>query len=241
MRTIIGVFANHSYAQETMEELEKRGFSPEDISVIMKDSRVDAGVTTGHDYGSNVAKGAGSGVATGAILGGLTGLLVGIGALALPGIGAFLIGGPLAAALGLSGAAAATVTGATTGAVAGGLLGALTGLGLTREQAIAYEEQIKEGAVLMAVPVAEESEGDVRGILERFNATDITSVVVPSDRFRTKVTHHVADSQSAREDDAEELTPYAQQSYMTAGTKGGRSPIKRSDRLREDRLRKKRI
>lgn len=220
MRTVIGVFDEQPYAEESIAELTDRGYDAEDMSVLMKDRTVDAGTEMTKDVSGGLAKGATSGVATGAVVGGIAGLLVGMGALVIPGIGAFLVGGPLAVALGLTGAAATTVTGAATGAVAGGILGALMGLGLTREEAAAYEERIRAGALLVAIPVTAEQEDEVRSILERFNATDITSVSVPSDRIRTnRRAYQPVDRDIAYEDrDYDYSHPHA-----TVGAKGGRS------------------
>jgi uncharacterized membrane protein len=101
---------------------------------------------------------------------------VGIGAIAIPGIGAVLIGGPLAAALGLTGAAATTVSGATTGALAGGLIGALTGLGVSDSDAKVYEESIKSGGVLVAVPAQHTDTADATTVLEKHGAQQVRSI-----------------------------------------------------------------
>lgn len=248
MRTVIGVFDDEPYAEEAIAELQKRGFSPEDLSVIMKDRTIDAGTEMRKDVGGGVAKGTTSGIATGAVVGGIAGLLVGIGAFAIPGVGAFLVGGPLAAALGLTGAAASTVTGAATGAVAGGLIGALMGLGLTKEEAAAYEERIKAGALLMAVPALAEQEEEVVRILERFNATDITSVAVPTDRVRTTGRHYATEERDIdysdrdmdyRDEDYETTTDYPSRSHAIMGTKGGRSAIHRDRRDFRDEQRRR--
>lgn len=106
----------------------------------------------------------------------LAGLLVGIGAIAVPGIGALFIGGPLAAALGLSGAAATTVSGAATGALAGGLIGALLGLGVPEEDARIYEERIKEGGILIAIPSRTGDEARAMDILEDTGADQVRAI-----------------------------------------------------------------
>lgn len=210
MKTVIGVFAHESDAQEALVMLKNNGFEAEDISVMMKDHAM--GTEVEHKTGGHLVEGAAGGATTGAVVGGIAGLLVGIGALTIPGIGAFVIGGPLAAALGLTGAAATTVTGATTGAVAGGLIGALMGLGLSKDEAQVYEERLKEGALLVAIPVTEEREAEVRTILSRFNATDVTSVHVPTDRVRAT---------SAR------LENRDQDPYVSTGMKGDRTAVGR--------------
>lgn len=172
MATLLGIFNDRSHAEMALSELTGMGYSAKDVSVIMKEDTVST-----KDGSSGVVEGAASGATTGTVLGGLAGLLIGIGAIAIPGVGGLLIGGPLAAALGLTGAAATTVSGAVTGAVAGGLVGGLVNLGLPEEEARVYETRIKEGAVLLAVPVKEGMDEDkVRATFEDHQADQIRTV-----------------------------------------------------------------
>lgn len=189
--TIFGVFNDRQNAEDAVSELERTGYSPKDISIVMK-----GGVERdrfARDTGTNVAGGAANGAATGAVIGGITGLLIGLGAITIPGIGAILIGGPLAAAFGLTGAAATTVSGALTGAVAGGLVGALTGLGVPESDARVYEERINAGGILLAVPAAADEVDEVRAILEDYNADQIRSVTVPTDKVAYSEREHIGE------------------------------------------------
>ena len=178
-RMIIGVFNERASADSAINELRDFGISAKDISIIMKDSPT-AKVSTG----SSVVGGAASGATTGGVLGGLAGLLIGVGAIAIPGIGALLIGGPLAAALGFTGAVATTISGAVTGALAGGLVGALVGWGVPEEEAKVLEQRVREGAILLAIPVNELNEEETREILEAHGADQIRSVGIPSESIR---------------------------------------------------------
>lgn len=173
---VLGVFAERANAEAAINDLESKGYNPKDISIIMRDTHeaVDIAGSTG----ASVAEGAGVGATTGGVIGGVTGLLVGIGAITIPGIGALLIGGPIAAALGLGGALATTVSGAVTGALAGGLVGALVSLGIPEDEAKVYEERIKEGAILLAVPVKIEHSEEARMILDAHQATQVRSITV---------------------------------------------------------------
>jgi uncharacterized membrane protein len=169
--TVLGLFENRDAADRAIALLQERGFSPKDISIITRDEQVNG---EGDDTGNHVAEGALSGATTGGVIGALAGLLVGIGAIAVPGIGGLLVGGPLAAALGLTGAAATTATGAMTGALAGGLVGGLVGLGVPEDEARQYEERVKEGAVLLAVPAMEGNDaGDARQLLTDSGASQV--------------------------------------------------------------------
>lgn len=170
-KMIIGVFNDKNNVITAIDELREKEFNPQDFSIVMKDTRTAEDISD--ETGIDVAGGAISGATTGALLGGLAGLLASV---ALPGLGAFFIGGPIAAALGLTGAAAATVSGAATGAVAGGLIGALMGLGLTEDEAREYETRISEGAILVAVPAADEDIAFVQEVFEQNDASDVKTI-----------------------------------------------------------------
>lgn len=173
-KMVFGVFATRENAETAINQLEKSGFSPKDISIVMQDKK-EAEVLH-QNTGASVADSTVSGAATGAAIGGLAGLLIGLGAIAIPGIGALLIGGPLAAALGLTGATAATVSGAATGALAGGLIGALVGIGVPEEDARVYEDRVKSGAILVAVPALSSEHGEASAILNEHGAEQVKSI-----------------------------------------------------------------
>src|SRR3990172_3139866 len=175
MSTIIGIFDNRFDAESAVADLENKGYSTDEMSIILKDGHTIE--TREGSKGGAAAEGAVSGATTGGAIGGLAGLLIGIGAITIPGIGALLIGGPLAAALGLTGAAAATLSGVATGALAGGLIGGLIALGFPEEAAEVYERRIREGAVLLAVPASDASDEDeVRNVFESYNADEVRTV-----------------------------------------------------------------
>src|SRR5258708_833576 len=175
---VLGVFDDRMNAEDAIMELERLGYNPKDISIMMRDRHVAESLAT--DTGASVAGGAVSGAATGGILGGLAGLLIGIGAITVPGIGALLIGGPIAAALGLTGAAATTVSGALTGALAGGLVGALMGLGVSEDDARYYEDKIRAGGILVVVPAHYGMEDEVSQVLTDFSAQQVRVVDQPT-------------------------------------------------------------
>ncbi len=90
---------------------------------------------------AGTATGLKKGMFLGNWLGGATGLMLGMGLLALPGVGQVM----------LSGAIGFTLLSGGIGTAAGGLMGALIGLGLTSEQAKAYQQQISQGSILLIV------------------------------------------------------------------------------------------
>lgn len=175
-QTLLGIFSGKEDANSAIVELEESGYNPKDISIVIKDDLSHRHEKVGAKGGAAFS-GIISGATAGGVIGGLTGLLISVGAIAIPGIGALLIGGPIAAALGLTGAAAATVSGATTGILAGGLVGGLVDLGVPESVAVEYEDRIREGAILLAVPArSADDEAKIRSVFQRFNADQIRSV-----------------------------------------------------------------
>jgi hypothetical protein len=179
-KVTLGIFSNRAAAERAINELQAAGYDPKKMSIVTRDMEAEDQVV--QSTGANVVEGATSGATTGGVLGGLAGLLIGVGAIAIPGIGGLLIGGPIAVALGLTGAAATTVSGAVTGAVAGGLLGALVGLGVPEETARVYEERIKHGGVLLAVP-ALEADDVASQVLADAGAEQIQTVSTEAQRW----------------------------------------------------------
>ncbi len=180
MDTVIGVFSDHKKADQAVHQLMDAGYRAEEISVMMKappEGEKVAGTQAAMTRGI-VSETAG-GVGKGALIGGLAGLLIGVIAITVPGLGALLVTGPLAEALGVAGATATTVTGAVLGGATGGLIGLFEGFGVTREQAKEYERSIKEGAVILAVPVKPEMENKAEDIMNKNNAEQVR-VVTPS-------------------------------------------------------------
>lgn len=182
--TMLGMFKDQKDSENAIAALKDMGYNPKDMSIIMRDVR--EAQATAQSTGVSIGEGVATGATTGAVVGAITGLLIGIGAVTIPGLGAVLIGGPIATALGLTGAAATTTTGAVGGALAGGLIGALVELGLPQEQAQRYEEVIRGGGILLAVPVRENRTGEVHDALAKYNAADIREIDLPSEPVRRR-------------------------------------------------------
>ena len=108
--------------------------------------------------GDKVAENAGKGSLIGGGIGALVGALAAIGTnVLLPGLG-LIVAGPLAAGL----------AGAGTGAAAGGLIGALTGAGVPEDEAVRYENDIKDGGIYMGFKPRNEE--DARYTYDRWYA-----------------------------------------------------------------------
>ncbi|MGI5826466.1 MAG: DUF2795 domain-containing protein [Patescibacteria group bacterium] len=172
LKTVFVLFDNSKQADEAISKLQASGYKPEDISIITKET----GVVRKEEVDENRTEHVGGRTLKGAGIGLVAGLIVGAAAFTIPGVGAILVGGPLLTTLGLSGVAATTVAGGITGLLAGGIIGTLVGLGVPEEQAKIYEERIKEGAILLAVPAQRGQEKEIQKILEDSGATNVSMV-----------------------------------------------------------------
>src|SRR5215207_6298153 len=142
MANIIGLFNSRSAAESAVHQLVNYGINRDHISIVARDTKdEDTRNLKTDDDTSGAAKGAGIGAA----LGGVGGLIAGIAGLAIPGIGPILAAGPIAAAIG------GALGGAGLGAAAGGIIGALTDMGVPEDEARHYEDQVRQGKILVTV------------------------------------------------------------------------------------------
>lgn len=172
-RFLLASFDTADQAATAFNTLTETDFTENDVSVLATESTRDQFVQQTNADKDDV--GVGEGALKGAVTGGLIGLIVSAVPIAIVGLPSLIVIGPLAAALGLTGIAA-TTTGATTGAVVGGLVGALDNLGVDKDRAEEYETVIREGGVLLSVPVDESNEGEVSSQLESLGATSVERV-----------------------------------------------------------------
>jgi uncharacterized membrane protein len=139
--TLLAVYPDHTAAENAVRLLQKNGMKMEKLSIIGQDfntiEKPIGFVTTG-----TIAS---DGARVGAWTGGIFGILMGAAFLIVPGVGPLVIVGPLAATL-LGG-----VEGALAGSAVGALAGALVSLGISKNQAIRYESQIKAGKFLVTL------------------------------------------------------------------------------------------
>jgi hypothetical protein len=136
------LFSDRPSAEREYEALVARGYSANDINVIMTDEarrrHYDIGADT--ELGNKALEGAGVGGGIGAVAGGAFAAIAAAATVAVPGLG-LLVAGPIAAAL----------AGAGAGAVAGGAIGALVGAGIPEERVKQYQTGLKEGGTVMGV------------------------------------------------------------------------------------------
>jgi len=162
--TVAGVFTETRHAEAALNELKDSGFTPDQVSVVAKDTSETQTMVERSDMAGAETTGAGTGALLGGLTGGIAGWLIGIGALAIPGIGPIVAAGALATTLG----------GAAVGAVAGGLIGALVGAGIPEEDARSYETHVREGRILITAQAANAQQAQsARDAFDRHGGTDV--------------------------------------------------------------------
>ena len=147
-RLVTGLFKNRVAAEAAVDALLKRGYTRDDISVLMSDA------TRTKEFAvqakTHAADGAGIGGAVGTAVGAVLAAIAAVGStIFLPGLN-LVIAGPIAAAL----------AGAGAGAVTGGVIGALVGAGIPEYRAKVYEAGLREGGILLGVEAKADEEVD---------------------------------------------------------------------------------
>jgi len=163
-KLVTGLFKNKVAAEAAVDALLKRGYSRDDISVLMSDA------TRSKEFAlqtrSHAADGAGIGGAVGGAVGAVLAAIVAVGStIFLPGIN-LVIAGPIAAALAGAGAGAAT----------GGLIGGLIGAGIPEYRAKVYDAGLRSGGILLGVEArADEEVEKLEELLEAIGAEHVRS------------------------------------------------------------------
>ena len=148
----------------TVDQLNRAGFSTQDISVLMSDKNTSHEFATEKNTKAPEAAATGAGVGGG--VGGAVGLLAGLGALAIPGVGPLIAAGPIMGAL----------AGLGVGGALGGLVGGLVGMGIPEYEAKRYEGRVKDGGILLSVHCDSSDEvSTAKDVLKAAGADDISS------------------------------------------------------------------
>ncbi len=162
-KTVLGVFNDTMQAEKAADDLQRKGFSKNEISIVARESSSGGGDRRGRDSRFRDDMEAGSdisgGITTGGTIGGVAGLLAGVGALAVPGIGPIVAAGPIAAAL--------------SGAVTGGIAGGLIDWGIPEDTGERYEQRVKEGKVVAMIRTDERKVSEAADIFRRHGAKEV--------------------------------------------------------------------
>ena len=145
MSYVTGLFKDKESTENAYRLASQAGYSDNEINVVMSEETRERyygkNATLETEVGNKLAEGAAVGGTIGGTIGAIAAGIAAIGTtLILPGLGLW-VAGPLAAA----------VAGAGAGGVAGGLVGALIGWGIPEDTLKKYEEDIKQGHVLIGI------------------------------------------------------------------------------------------
>jgi hypothetical protein len=147
-KLVTGLFKTRAAAEAAVDAIIKRGYTRDDISVLMSDATKTKEFAI--ESGTRAAQGAVVGGTVGGVAGAALAAIAAVGtSLALPGIG-LVIAGPIAAALAGLGAGGAT----------GGLIGALVGAGIPEHRAKVYDAGIRGGGILIGIEAKTEDDAD---------------------------------------------------------------------------------
>ena len=145
MNYVTGLFKDRESTENAYRLASQAGYSDNEINVVMSEETRERyygkNATLETEVGNKLAEGAAVGGTVGGTIGAIAAGIAAIGTtLVLPGLGLW-VAGPLAAA----------VAGAGAGGVTGGLVGALIGWGIPEDTLKKYEEDIKQGHVLIGL------------------------------------------------------------------------------------------
>lgn len=160
---ISATFKTRQAAQDVLNELETAGVKEEQISVIVTDE------TRGNSFNIDTQTMTDEGTLVGAAAGGLMGAFVGAlataSSIAIPGLN-----------LVVAGSVVSIMAGIGAGTTAGGLVGALAGAGIPEHKARIYEDEIKDGGILLVVqPEDKDQAKEIENILERQDAYNMAA------------------------------------------------------------------
>ncbi|WP_051663920.1 hypothetical protein [Dyadobacter crusticola] len=146
--TVSAVFLTRADADKAYKSLLKRGYSEDEISVLMSDETLNKHLSDSSDHSEPESKPANEeekGKVIGGATGAFTGFLMSLSLIAVPGLG-ISIAGPVVAG----------ITGAITGRTLGGIIGAR----IPSTHSETYEEGVKEGGIIISVDPKNMAERD---------------------------------------------------------------------------------
>ena len=147
-KLVTGLFRTRVAAEAAVDAFIKRGYTRDDISVLMSDATKNKEFAI--ETGTRAADGLGIGAAVGGGVGAVLAAIAAVGTnILLPGLG-IVVAGPLAAAL----------AGAGAGGAAGGLIGALVGAVIPEHRAKVYDASLRAGGILIGVESKTDEEAD---------------------------------------------------------------------------------
>jgi hypothetical protein len=161
-KLVTGLFKTRVAAEAAVDALIKRGYTRDDISVLMSDATKNKEFAV--ETRTHAADGAGIGGAVGGAVGAVLAAIVAVGtSIVLPGVG-LVVAGPIVAALAGAGAGGAT----------GGIIGALIGAGIPEHRAKVYDAGLRGGGILLGVEAKDDDDADkLERLLEDIGAEHV--------------------------------------------------------------------
>ena len=145
---VTGLFKTRAAAEAAVDAIIKRGYTRDEISVLMSDSTKNKEFAV--QTRTHAVDGLGIGSAIGGTVGAVLAAIAAVGtSIAIPGLG-LAVAGPIAAALAGAGAGGAT----------GGLIGMLIGTGMPEHRAKVYDTGIRGGGILLGVEAKTDADVD---------------------------------------------------------------------------------
>jgi hypothetical protein len=163
-KVVTALYDTYSEASAAVNALIAAGVMQSEISIVANNAE-----NWHREPQSSAAEDAAGGAEAGVIVGGIGGLLTGLGLMAIPGVG------PVVAAGWLVSTAAGAVAGAAIGGAAGGIIGSMTTAGVPEDDANVYAEGVRRGGTLVTAQVDNVQEAEVRSILLRTKAVDLST------------------------------------------------------------------
>ena len=144
---VTGLFKTRAAAEAAVDAIIKRGYTRDDISVLMSDATKNKEFAV--ETRSHAAEGLGIGGAIGGTVGAVLAAIVVVATpIAIPG--GLFVAGPIAAALAGAGAGGAT----------GGLIGLLIGTGIPEHRAKVYDAGLRGGGILLGAEAKSKEDVD---------------------------------------------------------------------------------
>jgi hypothetical protein len=160
---VTATFKTRTAAEDAVDRLITSGFYEEDISVLVTDTT--RGTAFALKEGTKAEEYTGTGATAGGAFGAIAALLMSASIIPSGGLSLVAIG-PLFA----------TLAGLGAGGFAGGVLGALVGAGVPEHEAKLYENELKDGSILLAVKTEDKNEHELaERILKNANATKVAA------------------------------------------------------------------
>lgn len=154
MNYLTKVFETRGDAERVFAKLETIGVTQSQISILATDNARNRHFSI--ENTTKAEEGAVSGGTVGGLAGAIVGALTSASAIFIPGMNVIV-----------SGYLVSILAGLGAGAVTGGLLGALVGLGFPEHEAKLYEDELKNGNILLAVkPIDDTQRKRIQEILD---------------------------------------------------------------------------